>query len=316
MTEQQSTQPISENLWWVISSKLAGVRKPTSEELNELRKAGIGAIISVFHDPSDLSLYQQMGIPYLWLPIAVDSVPSQAQIQEFQNFIDSQNLLNHAVAIHCSTGIHRTGTMLATYLIRAGLSYESAMKAILNSNPSVELPEIQATFLQRMAHEQFGFSNSSSDPQAAPIETSISENLWWVIPSKLAGVRKPLLEEMHELQVSGIGALVSVLDDPSNLALYDEANIPHLWLPTQGGTAPSPEQVQKLQGFVDQQNQIGNAVAIHCTNGRRRTATMIAAYLISSGSSYAQAMQMIQRANSNIDLRDAQTIFLQALAEE
>jgi atypical dual specificity phosphatase len=143
----------------------------------------------------------------------------------------------------------------------------------------------------------------------------ISESLWWVIPSQLAGVRKPTSEELNELRKAGIGAIVSVLDDPSNLALYDEANIPHLWIPTQGGTAPSREQVQELQGFIDQQNQLDNAVAIHCTNGHRRTATMIGAYLISSGLSYAEAMQMIQSANSDIDLREAQTTFLQALAE-
>jgi protein-tyrosine phosphatase len=143
----------------------------------------------------------------------------------------------------------------------------------------------------------------------------ISENLWWVIPGKLAGVRKPTSEEFNELREAGIGAIASVLDDSSNLALYDEANIPHLWLPTPGGTAPSRDQVQKLQSFVDQQNQLGNAVAIHCTNGRRRTATMIAAYLIRSGSSYAEAMQMIQSANSDTDLRESQTTFLQALAE-
>ncbi|MBW4538785.1 MAG: dual specificity protein phosphatase family protein [Myxacorys chilensis ATA2-1-KO14] len=144
----------------------------------------------------------------------------------------------------------------------------------------------------------------------------IEKNLWWVVPAKLAGVRKPTKEELTNLQTAGIGAIVSVLDDPSNLALYDEANIPHLWLPTPGGTAPSREQVQNLQGFVDQQNQLGNAVAIHCTNGRRRTATMLAAYLISSGSSYDEAMQMIQSANSDVDLREAQTTFLQVLAEQ
>lgn len=39
---------------------------------------------------------------------------------------------------------------------------------------------------------------------------SIAENLWWVIPGKLAGVRKPLPEELTELQATGIGAVVSV----------------------------------------------------------------------------------------------------------
>jgi protein-tyrosine phosphatase len=144
----------------------------------------------------------------------------------------------------------------------------------------------------------------------------ISENLWWVLPNKLAGVRKPTAEELIELQESGIKAIVSVLDDSDNLALYNQMNIPHLWLPTQGGAAPSVEQVQKLHEFIDQQSQIGNAVGIHCTNGRRRTATMIAAYLISSGSSFEAAMQKIQSANPNIDLREAQITFLQVLVRK
>lgn len=67
----------------------------------------------------------------------------------------------------------------------------------------------------------------------------ITENLWWVIPSKLAGVRKPTAEELPELQAAGIGAIVSVMDDPTNLDLYQQFNIPSLWLPTKGGTAPT-----------------------------------------------------------------------------
>ena len=145
------------------------------------------------------------------------------------------------------------------------------------------------------------------------VEQPIAKNLWWLIPGKLAGVRKPTAQELAELQAAGIGAIVSVMDDTSNLDVYQQANMPHLWLPIQGGTPPSQEQIQILQGFVEDQNQIGNAIAIHCTNGRRRTATMLAAYLIKSGSSYDEAMQMIQSANSEIDLREAQTTFLKEL---
>lgn len=140
----------------------------------------------------------------------------------------------------------------------------------------------------------------------------ITENLWWVIPNKLAGVRKPTAEELPELRAAGIGAIVSVMDDPANLDLYQQSHIPYLWLPTKGGTAPTLEQVQKLRDFVDQQNQ--SAIAIHCTNGKRRTATMLAAYLISSGSSYDDAMQLIHTNNPDIELREAQTLFLQDLA--
>ncbi|WP_223269934.1 phosphatase domain-containing putative toxin [Nostoc sp. 'Peltigera membranacea cyanobiont' 213] len=142
----------------------------------------------------------------------------------------------------------------------------------------------------------------------------ISENLWWVIPGKLAGVRKPIAEELKELQTAGIYAIVSVMDDLSNLDLYQQADIPYLWLPIQGGTPPNGEQLQELQNFIDSQNALDKAVAVHCTSGRRRTGTMLAAYLIYSGSSYKNAMQTIQSANSEVELREAQHNFLQELA--
>ena len=75
----------------------------------------------------------------------------------------------------------------------------------------------------------------------------ITENLWWVIPGKLAGVRKPIAAELPELQKLGIGGIVSVMDDSSNLELYQKANLPHLWLPTKGGTPPSRAQIQQCR---------------------------------------------------------------------
>lgn len=99
-------------------------------------------------------------------------------------------------------------------------------------------------------------------------------------------------------------------------AIYEQASVPYCWLPTRGGTAPSQEQVQELQNFVDQQNQLGNAVAVHCTSGRRRTGTMLASYLIQTGLPCDEAIQVVQAANPDVELREAQTTFLQALAGE
>lgn len=146
------------------------------------------------------------------------------------------------------------------------------------------------------------------------MKPSIAESLWWVIPGKLAGMRKPLPEEIGALRQAGIEALVSVMDDPANLDLYEQAGFPYRWLPTKGGTAPSQAQIQDLQNFVNEQNQLGHAVAVHCTSGNRRTGTMLAAYLIRLGATYAEAMQTIQIANPQAELRDAQKIFLQELA--
>ncbi|WP_244329298.1 dual specificity protein phosphatase family protein [Tolypothrix sp. PCC 7910] len=129
-------------------------------------------------------------------------------------------------------------------------------------------------------------------------------------------MRKPTAEELTELQEAGISAIVSVMDDPSNLELYQNANIPYLWLPIKGGTAPSLEQLQELQHFIDSQNHLGNAMAVHCTSGRRRTGTMLASYLILTGSSYEEAIQTIVNVNPDVELRGAQITFLHNLAKE
>lgn len=149
-----------------------------------------------------------------------------------------------------------------------------------------------------------------------PLTQPILETLWWIIPDKLAGIRKPLVEDIPALKSAGIGAIVSVMDDPANLDLYQEHQLPYRWLPTKGGSAPSREQVQELAGFIDEQNQLGHGVAVHCTSGRRRTGTMLAAYLILKGSTYSESIHRIRTANPEVELREAQLTFLQAFAGE
>ena len=144
-------------------------------------------------------------------------------------------------------------------------------------------------------------------------QQSLQESLWWLIPETLAGMRKPLAKELPILKVEGIGAIVSVMDDPSNLDVYEEAKIPYRWLPTQGGTAPTHQQVADFCSFVDTETQTGLAVAVHCSSGRRRTATFLGAYLILHGASYEAAIEAIAQANPIVEMRDAQLNFLKSL---
>lgn len=143
---------------------------------------------------------------------------------------------------------------------------------------------------------------------------SLADSIWWIVPGKLAGMRKPQADELETLGLEGIGAVVSVMDDPANLDLYASAEIPHRWLPTQGGTAPTREQAETLQSFVEEQAAAGNAVAVHCSSGRRRTGTMLGAYLILTGSTYEDAIAQISHANPAVEMREAQLSFLKALA--
>nr|WP_199305990.1 dual specificity protein phosphatase family protein [Pseudanabaena sp. FACHB-2040] len=137
--------------------------------------------------------------------------------------------------------------------------------------------------------------------------------MWWVIPGKLAGVRRPTAEEISALKTAGIGAIVSVMDDAANLDLYAASNMPYLWLPTTGGTAPTQEQAEQFRQFVDAENARSHAVAVHCTSGRRRTGTLLAAYLIATGATAENALNQILQANPAVKLREAQVAFLREL---
>lgn len=150
-------------------------------------------------------------------------------------------------------------------------------------------------------------------PDLSPLPFML-EPLWWMIPGVLAGAPKPTQQEVDVLQRQGIGAIVSLLSDDSNLELYEQKNVHYLWLPIEGGRAPSLEQFHQLCEFVAVQSAASRAIAIHCSSGRRRTGTILAALLIQQGMSYDKAMGRLWAANPAIELREAQINFLQGLA--
>lgn len=151
MSEQLPSPSISESLWWVIPARLAGVRKPTEEDLSLLRAFKIDALVSVLSDDSNLTLYKQHKIPYVWVPIEGGHAPTLAQLKQLKAFVDEQNAQCNAVAIHCSNGLRRTGTVLAALLIQQGMDYEGAMAVISAANPAVNLRENQTSFLKGLS---------------------------------------------------------------------------------------------------------------------------------------------------------------------
>ncbi|HAN44991.1 MAG TPA: protein phosphatase [Cyanobacteria bacterium UBA8156] len=147
-------------------------------------------------------------------------------------------------------------------------------------------------------------------PATAP-EEPIDQNLWWVVPGRLAGVRKPTAAELPALQQAGISAIVSLTDDPGNLDWYAATGIPHLWLPVKGGTAPTHEQLAAFGEFMAAN---GGGIAVHCASGRRRTGAFLATWLVCKGSSAEAAIAAIQTANPAVELREAQITILHELA--
>jgi len=150
----------------------------------------------------------------------------------------------------------------------------------------------------------------------------IGNDFWLFIGKMYAGVRKPqnfsdLLILQRDHHVSGI---VSLLDDTENLNLYEKHQIKYIHIPIKGGSVPSKDQVAAIIAF---QNAVEGLIAVHCTNGRRRTGTVLGAIYIElsrrmNGQTidadhlFNEMKSKLLLAKPDCDLRDAQWSFLHA----
>lgn len=138
-------------LWSVLPNKLSGMPKPEEQDLIELQSSGIKGIVSLLEDESSVEKYSENGFESLWLPVIDHEAPTYEQVEKLVNFIDDQNKNNNPVAIHCKGGRGRTGTMIASYLIFKGASYEEAMQKIDSKQPNAIKKDFQINFLKELS---------------------------------------------------------------------------------------------------------------------------------------------------------------------
>jgi len=141
------------NPFWIKTDgiRLAIMTRPRGREwlLDDIRllqrllqRAGVDVIVSALTaaENEELGLIeecqccQETGVQFVSFPIEDRSVPSSSD--EFKELIDSvvdYLRKGKSVAVHCRAGIGRSSMIVASVLIRNGLSAESAFSAIEES---------------------------------------------------------------------------------------------------------------------------------------------------------------------------------------
>ncbi len=129
------------NFSWLDKSKVAGSGRPETEsDLQDIKKEGVTAIISLTGTPLNPDVVRGLGFEYLHSHIS--GQPSMRQLDEIIRFIEQQNSSSSRVLVHCAEGMGRTGTVLAAYLVAQGFGADEAIKRVREKRPgSIQTPE-------------------------------------------------------------------------------------------------------------------------------------------------------------------------------
>lgn len=129
------------NFSWVISNKLSGCSRPESiNDMLWLKKKGIKAIVNLTEYPLPDEWIKNVELDYLHESIDDHMAPTVNQIENIILFITNKISNDKPVVVHCAAGQGRTGTILASYLIKhQDLNAKEAIKKIRKMRyPSIE----------------------------------------------------------------------------------------------------------------------------------------------------------------------------------
>ena len=132
--------------WWIDEPVLLGSHNPSDDEVAELIRKGVAAVISLLDENEQKPAYGDShfldgGCMRFSIPVPDFGVPTADQIGQFLLLME-MNRGRGTVLLHCQGGSGRTGTFGAAWLISRGMNGADALAAVRAANPgAVETAE-------------------------------------------------------------------------------------------------------------------------------------------------------------------------------
>jgi atypical dual specificity phosphatase len=119
-----------DNFRWLVDGKIAGSGVPrTDEDIEWLRLRGVDTIVSFSKvSPKLLNKITELGMHHVQIPIEDYGTPEYHQINRFLDVVQNEMKQGRSILMHCYSGIGRTGTMFALFLVHEGLDWQEAVE--------------------------------------------------------------------------------------------------------------------------------------------------------------------------------------------
>ncbi len=124
-----------DNFSWLIKNKLAGSAIPTSiKEIDWVIEQGVKSIVTIREEPLDDDWIKNVN--YLHVMSNDMGVPEFDDLTNTVDFIHQRLNDEEPVMVHCLAGLGRTGTILASYLVKyENMSADKAIEKVREIRP-------------------------------------------------------------------------------------------------------------------------------------------------------------------------------------
>ena len=117
----------------------------------------------------------------------------------------------------------------------------------------------------------------------------------WVDKPRLAALAMPgSADDLAWLRRAGIEVLVSLSEEPPPRKWVNDAGLMLVHVPVPDMTAPTLRQLDLIVDAVDRAVRSGMGAAVHCTAGKGRTGTALAAYFVAKGLRPTAAIEKVR----------------------